>query len=364
MAVPLTGSISLAQIRQELQTANYAGGVYTAASTSLDTAENGGYFTINTCSPYYPLSANPANMSEWYGYDHDAVCSFSSGSYYAYDGGLVSGHFVVDSTDLTRDPQTNVQVDLTDSFTLSMWVQPGVIDRDGSHDEYARFYPLWEWYDNTNDYFVMINYDPYYSGQGGNSFNQIFFAIGVLGGGNRVWQVRLDDTSNTSITGVSDTAAWATGNDNLGNTNSREFINLVFAYDGTQTGIDQFKMYWNGDALTTTSYSTTGGPSGITFGNTSVSVGYSSFYGFEWFGHIDWVSYANKFAAQDADAVTIWNSGTPLGSLDLSGNVSTLFVHWPLNGSGGSGVDPETDELRSLDIIWVGNPSFSTTIHA
>ena len=364
MAVPGSGEISLGKIRQELQAANYTSGPYTAASTSLDLAENGTYATINTCSPYYPLSANPANMSEWYGYDHDAVCSFSSGSYYDYDGGLTSGHFILNGTDLTKDPESKVQVDLTDKFTLSMWVQPGAIDRDGTHPEYARYYPLWEWYDNTNDYYVMIGYDPYYSGQGGNTFNQIYFSIGAVGGGNRVWTIRLDDTTNSTTTGVDDGSAWAYGNDNLGNTNSREFINLIFVYDGTQTGIDQFRMYWNGSTLTTTAYSNAGGPSGITFSNTSVNVGYSPFYDYEWFGHIDWVSYANQFGAADPDASGIWNSGTPLGSSDLSTNISSNFAHWPLNGSGGSGVDPEVDELFGLEIVWVGAPSFSTGIHA
>ena len=51
MAVPGSGEISLGKIRQELQTSNYAGGPYTAAATELDDAENGGYKTINICSP-------------------------------------------------------------------------------------------------------------------------------------------------------------------------------------------------------------------------------------------------------------------------------------------------------------------------
>ena len=74
MAVPNSGELSLGKIRQELQTANYAGGPYTAAATGLDPAENGTYATINTCSAYFPISTNPANMSEWYRYDHDAAC--------------------------------------------------------------------------------------------------------------------------------------------------------------------------------------------------------------------------------------------------------------------------------------------------
>ena len=42
------------------------------ATISLDTAENGGYATINTASTSRPSSTNPASMSEWYGYNHSA----------------------------------------------------------------------------------------------------------------------------------------------------------------------------------------------------------------------------------------------------------------------------------------------------
>lgn len=56
----------MSQIRSEL-------GVPSQAPFSLDTAENGGYVTINTYSPSYPSSGNPASMSEWYGYNQSAT---------------------------------------------------------------------------------------------------------------------------------------------------------------------------------------------------------------------------------------------------------------------------------------------------
>ena len=59
----------MSQINTEL-------GRSSTATISLDTAENGGYATINTGSSSRPSSTNPASMSEWYGYDHNA----SSGS--------------------------------------------------------------------------------------------------------------------------------------------------------------------------------------------------------------------------------------------------------------------------------------------
>ena len=50
-------------------------GISTQSPFSLDTAENGGYVTINVCSPSRPSSGNPAAMSEWYGYNHTATCT-------------------------------------------------------------------------------------------------------------------------------------------------------------------------------------------------------------------------------------------------------------------------------------------------
>jgi hypothetical protein len=44
------------------------------ATLSIDTAENGGYGTINTCSPSYPSGSNPASFSEWRNYNHGFAC--------------------------------------------------------------------------------------------------------------------------------------------------------------------------------------------------------------------------------------------------------------------------------------------------
>lgn len=67
MALPASGIIRMSQINTEL-------GRSSTASISLDTAENGGYATINTCSASRPSATNPASMSEWYNYNHTASC--------------------------------------------------------------------------------------------------------------------------------------------------------------------------------------------------------------------------------------------------------------------------------------------------
>lgn len=65
MTMPASGTIRMSQINTEL-------GRSSTASISLDTAENGGYATINTASSSRPNGSNPASMSEWYSYNHSA----------------------------------------------------------------------------------------------------------------------------------------------------------------------------------------------------------------------------------------------------------------------------------------------------
>ena len=65
MALQASGTISLSQIMTEI-------GRTAGTATSLDAAENGTYATININSVSRPNGANPAAMSEWYGYNHSA----------------------------------------------------------------------------------------------------------------------------------------------------------------------------------------------------------------------------------------------------------------------------------------------------
>lgn len=65
MAIPATGPVRMSDINTEL-------GRPSTALINLDRAENGAYGTINQNSPSRPNGTNPARMSEWRGYDHNA----------------------------------------------------------------------------------------------------------------------------------------------------------------------------------------------------------------------------------------------------------------------------------------------------
>ena len=75
MTLQSSGTIRMSNINSEL-------GRSSTANISLDAAENGGYGAINTNSASRPSSNNPASISEWYGYDHNAAPAIS----YSYIG--------------------------------------------------------------------------------------------------------------------------------------------------------------------------------------------------------------------------------------------------------------------------------------
>ena len=65
MTLPASGQLGLGDINVEL-------GRSRTSQISLDTAENGGYGAINVNSRSRPNGANPAAVSEWYSYNHNA----------------------------------------------------------------------------------------------------------------------------------------------------------------------------------------------------------------------------------------------------------------------------------------------------
>ena len=66
MALPLSGPITLNDINTEL-------GRTSGSTIQLRSAEQGGYVAINQYSCKKPDGFDPARLSEWYGYDHNAL---------------------------------------------------------------------------------------------------------------------------------------------------------------------------------------------------------------------------------------------------------------------------------------------------
>ena len=86
MAVPSSGTISLAGIRAELATNTYNASATTTAS--LEDCSDGTVATINTAnaSGDRPDGSAPHAMSEFYAYDHDVSAGFSDNISFDFDG--------------------------------------------------------------------------------------------------------------------------------------------------------------------------------------------------------------------------------------------------------------------------------------
>lgn len=84
MAVPSTGPLSLAKMRNEILENNYNHSLYgyTANKTSLQFLSTGLHGTINQSANPKPDGSAPYAMSEFYGYDHDASSITQIGSTY------------------------------------------------------------------------------------------------------------------------------------------------------------------------------------------------------------------------------------------------------------------------------------------
>jgi hypothetical protein len=75
MALVSSGQLAMSQINVEL-------GRGSSIQISLDTAENGGYVAINQNSNSRPNASNPAEISEWYGYNHRAKPPYKTKLHY------------------------------------------------------------------------------------------------------------------------------------------------------------------------------------------------------------------------------------------------------------------------------------------
>jgi len=230
MALPSSGQISFSDIGQEILGDP-------AAEISITTAVEGGYVEINQESASFPNNEQPHSISEWYGYDHDAV-SYTNSRYYQNDG---TGDYI-DCTTSTSPFDINSTQDLSFSF----WVR-----NTGSKQNQMIFN-----FGNTN----------------ANGNNRIFMSYSA--NLNRlICRIRTNSVNfdrqfalhdNSSVTGISSSGSgWSSSS--RGNVNGQNFCMLTMTYDASQsTGANAFKLYWNQNECTTQSSANSGTRTGIT----------------------------------------------------------------------------------------------------
>ena len=298
MALQSSGTIKFSELAAELNQ-----GV--GASFSMRDAASGTYEAINTASSSFPNSTTPHNISEWYGYDHDASSVTDSDYYWLGDGVNDTLRFTNHSSNLFGS---------NDDFSYSGWFRVDETSNQGQWlGSFGEASPS-----GSNLIFIQYNAT--------SARMQLRFRKG--GGGNfhqRFWSI--SSTNNTSITGVNSNGWKST---NRGNVNSEGFVHLVFTRDNSNTASSGMNLYWNGTKLPESIQFNS--RSLATFNIKSVAVGdavsSSPNNSAVFKGGIDQVSVYSKTLTQ-AEVTALYNSGTPMTCSD-AGVTTNLLAEYRL----------------------------------
>lgn len=231
MTLPASGSsISMSQINTEL-------GRSSTATVSLDTAENGGYGTINTCGSPFPVGANPASMSEWFSYNHSAACGNSA--YAMTDGGtsLSQGMLYSDTLSYSSTVSSG-KPNPRSSFSISFWLKRAT---DDSYQGYL--YGLSDGGTNDSLFVNWVSYeDPNDPGVYSNRIVMSFFGAN---GGYVSSVLNISDTNNVLVSGVTPDF-WGTTNRGNVDANGYSLITVIVNYANFSTD-NYVQWYWNSD---------------------------------------------------------------------------------------------------------------------
>jgi len=270
MAVPSSGTISLAGIRAELATNTYNASATTTAS--LKELSDGTVATINTgnASDDRPDGNTPHAMTEFYAYDHD-LSSFSDDISFDFDG---TNDFMSASGNL---PAVNA---LETTGSVSIWVKLDPMSSNGI---------IWQ-----------------ITAESGTN-NQL----------NILWQNAAGKIrGNVKLGGTANLADSGTGLENDGqyhhvvmtwlSGSNTAALNIVRLYvDGSQTDTDAINTTWNDAA----------DPALMTFGRNSIQN--NAFFN----GHMNDIAIFDDVLSA-SEVSTIYNSGSPKDESRHSGIVA------------------------------------------
>lgn len=313
MTLPLSGPLEASDINVEL-------GRSATAVMSIKDAATGVYGAINTCSPYYPNGTAPHAYSEWYGYNHNAICL---NSYYAMsDGqtgtynGLYSNTLSYDSivSSGKPDPAENV-------CSWSFWFKPVT-----TQEIEGTIYMLYVDADNLITIYWLNKESTTTPGVYYN-YVSFFYAVndGVNPAGSIDSECNVSDANNKIISGVLDSTPWGIGN--YGNVDTNDYVLITIAIDSAQAGTNDFvKWYWN-DTQMDVPY--TSGSTGNSFTQAD------NLRGPDWTGAVMYIGGTNvgdiPASWSQLDAFAIYNN-TALSSSDVTsiyngGAVNTIGTY-------------------------------------
>lgn len=299
MTLPLTGVLKFSEINTEL-------GRTSTSLIQIDKAENGDYSPINTCGFPRPSSGNPATVSEWYGYDHNAPCNYStrSSSY---------GSYLTDY--MESSASIGFDIAQSDDFSFSFWVKPKWGSTSARTSEpflFAGGVPT----THVAIQFIHENTTPE---------NNLLLYVESSNGNDVIYEYSLNSTANSSITGVTGSGSsknWEAGYD---------WAHIVVVYNGGLSQSARSQVYWNGSQLTLTSTTSSGALSGnivpstgTLYINAGIDVVLNVFDGNYLMDDMTWYY---QTALTSTNAFDIYNGGLPTDYTSLS-SISTSLYHY------------------------------------
>ena len=235
MTLPLSGPLEASDINVEL-------GRSATAVMSIKDAATGVYGAINTCSIPHPNGTAPHSYSEWYGYNHNALCLNSN---FAFSPILTSSaNFLRSDTLNYRTRVSTNRPSPNSEFSFSFWMN---VSSDYGNLGGQGYISAINDYDNVGPGFATQNFGLYWYGGAFAPYgivNNIYFGLPGVGS-----SVNLSDANNSSRTGFDDTQPMGLqpGNPNLG-PNGYFLITVIldYAYVGTD---DYVRWYFNDQQL-------------------------------------------------------------------------------------------------------------------
>lgn len=346
MTLPLSGPLEASDINVEL-------GRSATAVMSIKDAATGVYGAINTCSPYYPNGTAPHAYSEWYGYNHNAICL---NSYYAFLDDPSSGSGKLYS--LTKNYWTvvsSIRPSPASKMTISFWMK--MTDNWGTNRA-----GLIEFTTGSSNNSLLIDWrlqedilNP------GTYFNDILFLFRTGSIDTLYSIVDLSDSNNSSLTGINPGGYWDNSS-NTGYVDSNGYSLITIVIDYAKYGTSGYaEWYWN-DTLLTVPWTNSPTSGSATFGASSLSgpnwtnsrlyVGGTG--GLPAECQLDGFAVFLDAALNQSDVTSIYNGGAVAGIskyTNISSNV--LFYNFE---SDTPNIGLDTGGTYSMNLDELGNP--------
>ena len=337
MAVPSSGTLSLAGIRAELATNTYNASATT--QSSLKECSDGTVATINTgnASADRPDGSTPHAMSEFYAYDHDLVTftNSRSASKTISTGSGQSIQLVGPSSDGVSGNFTDASTiaalvgNSSNAYTINFWIQP---NWDNNLNTNIHFFAVNDNSSTARNQQVRIFYN--------ESNNRLEFRIGQDSSNRSLnfWPLH-SHLSQTGLAGSSASQYWSGASTTTrGNRNSNNFTMITISKGtGTTLAASNIDAYWNAQKLGSAFYS-----SGNNFGTVNmdpeansgqrrVTIG-SAAHHYEKSGNNEATLY-DEFSIHnskltDAQVTAIYNNGTPKDITTITGLETNVYYRF------------------------------------